>query len=58
VAVPFGRPFLLYANELFFDDVSVNPTGVGVPDGGSIVSLLGCALLGLAAQIEWLSPIS
>jgi hypothetical protein len=32
----------------FLDDVSVNPTGVGVPDGGSTVSLLGCALLGLA----------
>jgi hypothetical protein len=29
----------------FLDDVSVNPT---VPDGGSTVSLLGCALLGLA----------
>jgi hypothetical protein len=25
------------------------PPGVGVPDGGSTVSLLGCALLGLAA---------
>jgi hypothetical protein len=32
----------------FLDDVSVNPTGVGVPDGGTTVSLLGCALLGLA----------
>ncbi len=31
------------------DDVSVEPAGVGVPDGGSTVSLLGCALLGLAA---------
>jgi len=31
------------------DDVSVNPAGVGVPDGGSTVSLLGCALLGLTA---------
>jgi hypothetical protein len=29
------------------DDVSVTPAGV--PDGGSTVSLLGCALLGLAA---------
>jgi protein with PEP-CTERM/exosortase system signal len=48
------------STELFFqfdgegaawllDDVSVNPAGVGVPDGGSTVSLLGCALLGLAA---------
>jgi len=32
-----------------FDDISVTPAGVGVPDGGSTVSLLGCALLGLAA---------
>ena len=31
------------------DDVSVNPRGVGVPDGGSTVSLLSFALLGLAA---------
>ena len=31
------------------DDVSVNPKGVGVPDGGSTVSLLSFALLGLAA---------
>jgi protein with PEP-CTERM/exosortase system signal len=30
------------------DDVSVEPAGVGVPDGGTTVSLLGCALLGLA----------
>ena len=29
--------------------ISINPSGVGVPDGGSTVSLLGCALLGLAA---------
>jgi hypothetical protein len=33
----------------FLDDVSVNPTGVGVPDGGSTVSLLGFGLLGLTA---------
>lgn len=31
------------------DDISVEPAGVGVPDGGMTVSLLGCALLGLAA---------
>ena len=31
-----------------FDDISVTPTGVGVPDGGTTVSLLGCALVGLA----------
>ena len=31
------------------DDVSVNPVGVGVPDGGSTVSLLGFASLGMVA---------
>ena len=31
------------------DDVSVEPAGVGVSDGGTTVSLLGCALLGLVA---------
>ncbi len=31
------------------DDISINPSGVGVPDGGSTVFFLGCALLGLAA---------
>jgi hypothetical protein len=36
------------------DDVSVNPAG-SVPDGGSTVSLLGCALLGLAALRRKLS---
>ena len=35
------------AGPFFLDDVSVTPTGV--PDGGTTVSLLGCALLGLAA---------
>src|SRR5215475_6112595 len=34
--------------DIFIDDISVNPAGVGVPDGGTTVSLLGCALLGLA----------
>jgi VPDSG-CTERM motif len=34
-------------NFLFLDDISVNP--VGVPDSGTTVSLLGCALLGLTA---------
>ena len=33
---------------LFLDDISVEPAGVGVPDSGTTVSLLGCALLGLA----------
>jgi len=32
----------------FFDDISVGPAGVGVPDGGTTASLLGCALVGLA----------
>ena len=36
------------AGFFFLDDISVTPTGVGVPDGGTTVSLLGCALLGLA----------
>ena len=31
--------------KVFLDDVSINPAGV--PDGGSTVSLLGCALLGV-----------
>ena len=34
-------------SSLYLDDISVTPAGV--PDGGSTVSLLGCALLGLAA---------
>src|SRR5206468_2771542 len=33
----------------FLDDVSVTPTGVGVPDAGSTLPLLGFALLGLVA---------
>jgi hypothetical protein len=33
----------------FLDDVSVNPAGVGVPDAGSTLPLLGFASLGLAA---------
>jgi len=33
----------------FLDDIHVEPASVGVPDGGTTVSLLGCALLGLAA---------
>jgi VPDSG-CTERM exosortase interaction domain len=38
---------------LHLDDISVVPAGV--PDGGSTVSLLGCALLGLAALRRKLS---
>jgi hypothetical protein len=41
--------------DLFLDDISVNPAGVGVPDGGSTVCLLGCALLGLTALRRKLS---
>jgi hypothetical protein len=37
------------AGAWLLDDVSVNPRGVGVPDGGSTVCLLGFALLGLTA---------
>jgi len=49
-----GSTELLFTNSRpdgswLLDDVSVNPKRVGVPDGGSTVSLLGCALLGLAA---------
>jgi hypothetical protein len=43
----FSNP-LITSNTFYLDDVSVNPAGVGVPDGGSTVSLLGCALLGVA----------
>jgi VPDSG-CTERM exosortase interaction domain len=41
------------AGFFFLDDISVTPTGV--PDGGTTVSLLGCALLGLAALRRKLS---
>ena len=37
------------SNTYYIDDVSVNPVGVGVPDAGSTLPLLGFALLGLAA---------
>jgi hypothetical protein len=40
----------------FLDDISVTPTGVGVPDAGSTLPLLGCALLGLATlrrRLSW-----
>ena len=40
---------------LLLDDISVTPAGVGVPDDGSTVSLLGFALLGLAALQRKLS---
>jgi hypothetical protein len=39
----------------FLDDVSVNPAGVGVPDAGSTLPLLGFASLGLAALRRKLS---
>jgi hypothetical protein len=45
----FNNDITNRSNRWFLDDVSVNPAGVGVPDGGSTLSLLGCALLGLAA---------
>ena len=41
------------AGFFFLDDISVTQTGV--PDGGTTVSLLGCALLGLAALRRILS---
>jgi VPDSG-CTERM motif len=48
-ALLFGFNQIAGHGGWLLDDVSVNPAGVGVPDGGSTVSLLGCALLGLAA---------
>ena len=42
------------ATNWLLDDVSVNAVGT-VPDGGTTVSLLGCALLGLAALRRKLS---
>jgi hypothetical protein len=53
-----GSTELLFAFQApivhwFVDDISVTP--VGVPDGGTTVSLLGCALLGLAALRRKLS---
>jgi hypothetical protein len=39
----------------FLDDVSVNPAGVGVPDAGSTLPLLGFASLGLVALRRKLS---
>ena len=49
-----GSTELLFTNSRtegswLLDDVSVNPQGRGVPDGGTTVSLLGFALVGLAA---------
>lgn len=41
------------AGFFFLDDISVTPTGV--PDGGTTVSLLGCALLGLVGLRRKLS---
>ena len=48
-ALAFNFTTLLGGGGWHLDDVSVNPAGVGVPDGGSTISLLGCALLGLTA---------
>ncbi len=50
----FRQQFFLSAGATWLlDDVSVNPAGV--PDGGATVSLLGYALLGLAALRRRLS---
>jgi VPDSG-CTERM exosortase interaction domain len=38
------------SNTYYLDDISVNPVGVGVPDAGSTLPLLGFALLGLVAS--------
>jgi protein with PEP-CTERM/exosortase system signal len=46
VVVFFRRPLLLVRQtRALFDDVSVTPAGVGVPDAGSTLPLLGFALL-------------
>jgi hypothetical protein len=37
------------SNTYYLDDISVNPVGVGVPDAGSTLPLLGFASLGLVA---------
>jgi len=48
--------FSLSQVTMFLDDISVKKSvGVGVPDGGSTVSLLGFGLLGLAALQRKLS---
>jgi protein with PEP-CTERM/exosortase system signal len=39
----------VYGFSSFLDDISAEPAKVGVPDGGSAVSLFGFAFLGLAA---------
>ena len=44
----FSNP-IITNNTFYLDDISVNPVGVGVPDGGSTFPLLGFASLGLAA---------
>jgi VPDSG-CTERM motif len=55
-AISTSSPIQFAVTGLFFlDDISVNPTGVGVPDGGTTVSLLGCGLLGLTALRRKLS---
>jgi hypothetical protein len=41
--------------NLFLDDISVEPAWVGVPEGGTTVSLLGFASLGLVALRRRLS---
>jgi hypothetical protein len=41
--------FLNVPGEWLLDDVSVTPAGVGVPDAGSTLPLLGFASLGLVA---------
>jgi hypothetical protein len=48
-ATSASSTILFNVTGLFFlDDISLEPTGA-VPDGGTTASLLGCALLGLAA---------
>ena len=45
----------IFGNVFYLDDISVTPPA-GVPDGGSTVSLLGFALLGVAVlrrKLRW-----
>jgi hypothetical protein len=48
-ALVFSYNVVIPFSVWFLDDVSVDPTGVGVPDGGSTLSLLSFASIGLVA---------
>jgi VPDSG-CTERM motif len=48
-ALLFNSDGIASRSVWFLDDISVNPAGVGVPDAGSTLPLLGFASLGLVA---------